>query len=66
VLTPIVLTRVVEWFDLATVFDNGVLVNVERLLFGVIIIVLLIRERDGLASLLQRVVARCRVWPLRV
>jgi branched-chain amino acid transport system permease protein len=65
VLTPIVLTRLVEWVDLATVFDNGVLVNVERLLFGVIIIVLLIREPDGLASLLQRVVARCRVWPLR-
>jgi branched-chain amino acid transport system permease protein len=66
VLTPIVLTRVVEWFDLATVFDNGVLVNVERMLFGVIIIVLLIREPDGLASLLQRVFARWRAWPLRV
>jgi branched-chain amino acid transport system permease protein len=65
VLTPIVLTRVVEWFDLATVFDNGVLVNVERMLFGVIIIVLLIREPDGLASLLQRVFARWRAWPLR-
>jgi branched-chain amino acid transport system permease protein len=65
VLTPIVLTRVVEWFDLATLFDNGVLVNVEHLLFGVIIIVLLIREPDGLASLLQRIVARCRAWPLR-
>jgi branched-chain amino acid transport system permease protein len=65
VLTPIVLTRAVEWVDLATVFDNGVLVNVERMLFGVIIIVLLIREPDGLASLLQRVVARWRVWPLR-
>ncbi len=37
VLTPIVLTRVVEWVDLATIVDNGVLVNVERLLFGVII-----------------------------
>jgi branched-chain amino acid transport system permease protein len=65
VLTPIVLTRVVEWVDLATVFDNGVLVNVERMLFGIIIIVLLIREPDGLASLIQRVVARWRVWPLR-
>jgi branched-chain amino acid transport system permease protein len=65
VLTPIVLTRIVEWLDLATVFDNGVLVNVERMLFGIIIIVLLIREPDGLASLLQRIRARWRVWPLR-
>jgi branched-chain amino acid transport system permease protein len=65
VLTPIVLTRIVEWLDLATVFDNGVLVNVERMLFGIIIIVLLIREPDGLASLLQRIRARWQVWPLR-
>ena len=65
VLTPVVLTRIVEWIDLTTVFDNGVLVNFERLLFGVIIIILLIREPDGLASLLQRSVARWRVWPLR-
>ena len=34
----------------ATVFDNGVLVNVERMLFGIIIIVLLIREPEGLAE----------------
>jgi branched-chain amino acid transport system permease protein len=65
VLTPIVLTRIVEWLDLATVFDNGVLVNVERMLFGIFIIVLLIREPDGLASLLQRIRARWQVWPLR-
>jgi branched-chain amino acid transport system permease protein len=65
VLTPIVLTRLVEWLNLATIFDNGVLVNVERLFFGVIIIVLLIREPDGLANLLQRIIGRCRVWPLR-
>jgi branched-chain amino acid transport system permease protein len=65
VLTPIMLTRLVEWVDLTTIFDNGVLVNVERMFFGVIIIVLLIREPDGLASLFQRIIARWRVWPLR-
>lgn len=65
VLTPIALTRVVDWAGLSTVFDNSELVNVERVLFGAIIIVLLIREPDGLASLLQRAIARWRLWPLR-
>jgi branched-chain amino acid transport system permease protein len=64
-LTPIVLTRMVEWVGLTTILDNGVLVNAERVLFGVIIIFLLIHEPDGLASLLQRFAARWRVWPLR-
>ena len=50
---------------LAALGPNGVLVNVERLIFGVIIIVMLIREPDGFASQLQRFIARCRVWPLR-
>jgi branched-chain amino acid transport system permease protein len=65
VLTPILLTRLTEVLGLTAVFDNGVLVNVERVLFGVIIIVLLIREPDGLAHLLQRLRARWQVWPLR-
>ena len=54
VLTPILLTRLAETLGLTDIFDNGVLVNVERMLFGIIIIVLLIREPEGLADLLQR------------
>jgi branched-chain amino acid transport system permease protein len=65
VLTPILLTRLTEVLSVAAVFDNGVLVNVERVLFGVIIIVLLIREPEGLAHLLQRLRTRWQVWPLR-
>jgi branched-chain amino acid transport system permease protein len=65
VLTPIFLTRLVEAVGLATVFDNGFLINVEHVLFGVVIILILIREPDGLAHLLQKVRARLAVWPLR-
>ena len=65
VLTPILLTRITELAGLTAVFDNGVLVNVERMLFGVLIIVLLVREPDGLAHLLQRLRERWRIWPLR-
>ena len=65
VLTPIVLNRTVEWLGLSDVFDNGLLVNVEHVLFGVTIIVLLIREPDGLAQLLQKLRARWAIWPLR-
>ena len=65
VLTPFALTHAVERFGLSSVFDNGFLVNVEHILFGVTIIVLLIREPDGLAQLLQKLRARWAIWPLR-
>jgi branched-chain amino acid transport system permease protein len=65
VLTPIFLTRLVEALGLATLFDNGFLINFEHLLFGLTIVVLLIREPDGLAQLLRGIRARWAVWPLR-
>ena len=65
VLTPILLTRLTETLGLTAVFDNGVLVNVERMLFGAIIIFLLIKEPDGLAQLLRTARGRWRTWPLR-
>ena len=65
VVTPIALTRLTEVAGLAAVFDNGLLVNVQRVLFGVLIIILLIKEPEGLACLLRRLRARWRVWPLR-
>jgi branched-chain amino acid transport system permease protein len=65
VLTPIFLTRLVELLDLSTLFDNGFLINFEHVLFGLTIVVLLIREPDGLAQLLRGIRARWAVWPLR-
>jgi branched-chain amino acid transport system permease protein len=65
VLLPIFLTRLVETLGLATVFDNGLLINLEHVLFGVVIILILIREPDGLAHLLHRARTRLAVWPLR-
>jgi branched-chain amino acid transport system permease protein len=66
VLTPIFLTRLTEAAGLTTIFDTGLLVNVQRMLFGALIVFLLIREPDGLAHLLRRLHARWRIWPLRV
>lgn len=66
VLMPTFLTRLTEIAGLAAIFDNGLLVNVQRVLFGALIIFLLIREPDGLAHLLRRLATRLRVWPLRV
>ena len=44
--------------------DLGTFV-VAVILFGVLIIVFLIREPEGLASLWRGLWARARVWPLR-
>lgn len=65
VLTPIVLDRLVQGIGLSALADQGALTNLQRVVFGVIIIVLLIKEPDGLASLLQRAWSRLRSWPLR-
>ncbi len=65
VLTPIFLTRLVELLGLSAVFDNGFLINLEHVLFGLTIVVLLIREPDGLAQMLRAIRARWAAWPLR-
>jgi branched-chain amino acid transport system permease protein len=65
VLTPIVLTRVVEALGAANILDNGVLLNLEHVLFGAMIIFLLIKEPDGLAHLLRRAHRRWRARLLR-
>jgi branched-chain amino acid transport system permease protein len=54
ILTPIVLDRLVLATQLSAYVDQGALTNLQRILFGAIIIVLLIKEPDGLSSLLQR------------
>jgi branched-chain amino acid transport system permease protein len=54
ILTPIVLDRLVLATQLSAYVDQGALTNLQRILFGAIIIVLLIKEPDGLSSLLRR------------
>jgi branched-chain amino acid transport system permease protein len=54
VLTPILLDRLSLVFDLSILGDQGALANLQRIIFGVIIILLLIKEPDGLSSLLRK------------
>jgi len=54
ILTPIVLDRLVLATHLSGIIDQGALTNLQRILFGAIIILLLIKEPDGLSSLLRR------------
>ncbi|CZT37497.1 branched-chain amino acid transport system permease protein [Rhizobium sp. 9140] len=54
VLTPILLDRVVLAVDLSFLGDQGALTNLQRIIFGAIIILLLIKEPDGLSELLRR------------
>jgi branched-chain amino acid transport system permease protein len=57
ILTPIVLDRLVLAAHLSGIIDQGALTNLQRILFGAIIIWLLIKEPDGLSSLLRRLAA---------
>jgi len=45
--------------------DSGQLENLQKMLFGALIIAFLIKEPEGLARLWQRLRQRARVWPLR-
>ncbi|XUY29865.1 branched-chain amino acid ABC transporter permease [Agrobacterium sp. rho-8.1] len=54
VLTPILLDRVVLAADLSFLGDQGALTNLQRIIFGAIIVLLLIKEPDGLSALLRR------------
>jgi branched-chain amino acid transport system permease protein len=65
VLTPIVLDIVVPAVGLGDYVDQGIISNLLEVVFGSMIILLLIREPDGLASLIGRVGRRLAVWPLR-
>ncbi len=58
VLTPIALDILVSSFGLDGVVDHGTVSNVLRIVFGAIIILLLIKEPDGLASLIGRLARR--------
>jgi branched-chain amino acid transport system permease protein len=58
VLTPIALDLLVSSLGLDGVVDHGTVSNVLRIIFGAIIILLLIKEPDGLASLIGRLARR--------
>ncbi|RMN69378.1 hypothetical protein ALQ56_200140 [Pseudomonas syringae pv. papulans] len=45
--------------------DSGQLENIQKMLFGALIIAFLIKEPEGLARLWLRFRQRARVWPLR-
>ncbi|MCB8876927.1 branched-chain amino acid ABC transporter permease [Acidisoma silvae] len=65
VLTPIVLDILVPVLGLDTYIDQGSIANIEPIIFGALIIFLLIKEPDGLASLFSRTIRALSIWPLR-
>lgn len=64
VLLPVALS-VLSASYLAGWLPSGELENLQKIIFGALIIVFLIKEPDGLARLWQQARARLRVWPLR-
>ncbi|MFM0109806.1 branched-chain amino acid ABC transporter permease [Paraburkholderia nemoris] len=64
VLLPILLSNAAG--TLASIgIEAGQLQNLQKILFGTLIIVFLIKEPDGLARLVQTARNRLRDWPLR-
>lgn len=55
VLMPILLDRLSLVVDVSILGDQGALANLQRIIFGVIIILLLIKEPDGLSSLIRKI-----------
>ncbi|WP_248796221.1 branched-chain amino acid ABC transporter permease [Pseudomonas sp. MWU13-2105] len=64
VLFPILLANLCALLP-AGLIDSGQLENIQKMLFGALIIAFLIKEPEGLARLWQRLRQRARVWPLR-
>ncbi|CAN7704646.1 branched-chain amino acid ABC transporter permease [Rhizobium rhizogenes] len=62
VLTPILLDRIVLAANLSFLGDQGALTNLQRVIFGVIIILILIKEPDGLAALIRRATTAIGKW----
>ena len=60
VLTPILLDNLVLASDIAYLGDQGAITNLQRVIFGAIIILILITEPDGLAALIRRGAAGLR------
>ncbi len=64
VLFPILLSNLSSGL-FAGVIDPGQLENIQKMIFGALIIFFLIKEPNGLAKVWQTVKQRLRVWPLR-
>jgi branched-chain amino acid transport system permease protein len=64
VLFPILLANLFGLLP-SGLMDSGQLENLQKMLFGALIIAFLIKEPEGLARLWQRLRQRARVWPLR-
>ncbi|WP_333873478.1 branched-chain amino acid ABC transporter permease [Methylobacter sp.] len=64
VLLPALLSNISASL-LAGSIDTGQLENVQKIIFGSLIIFFLIKEPDGLAKIWQTFKQRARVWPLR-
>ncbi len=58
ILTPILLDVGTSTFGLSDYIDQAVLANAQRIIFGALIIILLIKEPDGLARLLKQLVRK--------
>nr|WP_310887461.1 branched-chain amino acid ABC transporter permease [Pseudomonas amygdali] len=64
VLFPILLGNLSALLPVGLI-DSGQLENIQKMLFGALIIAFLIKEPEGLARLWLRLRQRARVWPLR-
>jgi len=64
VLLPILLGHISTLLPVGLI-DSGQLENIQKILFGALIITFLIKEPEGLARLWQRFRQRARIWPLR-
>ncbi|WP_120430050.1 branched-chain amino acid ABC transporter permease [Acinetobacter baylyi] len=64
VLLPIILSFLSNLF-FGQGFDQALLQNIQKIIFGILIIYFLIREPEGLVRLYQRFYTRVRKWPLR-
>jgi len=64
VLLPILLSNIASILFAGSV-DPGQLENIQKIIFGLLIIFFLIKEPLGLAKIWQTFKQRARVWPLR-
>lgn len=64
VLLPILLSNISTAIFAGNI-DHGQLENIQKIIFGVLIIVFLIKEPNGLASIWQSFKQRAQIWPLR-
>jgi len=64
VLFPVLLSNLVALLP-AGLIDAGQIENLQKMAFGALIIVFLVKEPEGLARLWKKFRERARLWPLR-